>query len=149
MTSLDSALAGVSKLGLDTSPFIYLIERNPTYLPLVRHVFRRISSSTVVGYSSMVTLAEVLTQPLRLADSALAQRYRRFLTRSRNIILVPIDSDIAERAAVLRASYTIRTPDAFQIAAAIAAGCTAFLTNDIRLQRVIEIQVLVLDHLEV
>jgi len=36
---LDDALAGVDRLGLDTPPFIYLIERNPTYLNLVREVF--------------------------------------------------------------------------------------------------------------
>jgi hypothetical protein len=32
MTRLDEALAGVTTLGFDTSPFIYFIERHPTYI---------------------------------------------------------------------------------------------------------------------
>jgi len=42
----------------------------------------------------------------------------------------------------------LRTPDALQIATALNAGCTAFLTNDFRLQLVTEIRVLVLDEME-
>jgi predicted nucleic acid-binding protein len=42
----------------------------------------------------------------------------------------------------------LRTPDAFQIAAALGAGCEAFLTNDLALSQVAELRVLVLDKLE-
>ena len=78
----------------------------------------------------------------------LVRRYRRFLLRSRNFSLAPITAAIAEQAASLRARYGLRTPDALQISAALAAGCSAFLTNDARLQRVTELRVLVLDELE-
>jgi len=40
------------------------------------------------------------------------------------------------------------TSDALQISVALAAGCSAFLTNDLRLQRVTELRVLALDELE-
>jgi hypothetical protein len=39
MTRLDEALAAVTTLGFDTSPFIYFIERHPTYIPTVRSFF--------------------------------------------------------------------------------------------------------------
>ena len=39
----------------------------------------------------------------------------------------------------------IRVPDALQIAAAVEAGATLFITNDQRLTRVQEIRVFVLD----
>ncbi len=42
----------------------------------------------------------------------------------------------------------VRTPDALQVATALAAGCAALLTNDARLQRVTELRVLVLDEIE-
>jgi predicted nucleic acid-binding protein len=90
----------------------------------------------------------VLTLPYRVGNTALARRYQRFLLRSRNFSLDPITADSAEQAARLRARYGLRTPDALQISAALAAGCPAFLTNDARLQRVSELQVLVLDELE-
>ncbi len=145
---LDDALVGVDRLGLDTPPFIYLIERNPTYLNLVREVFRRITSGTFTGHSSVITLTEVLTQPYRVGNAALAQRYQRFLLRSRNFSLDLVTADIAEQAADLRARYGLRTPDALQVATALAAGCAALLTNDARLQRVTELRVLVLDEIE-
>jgi predicted nucleic acid-binding protein len=89
-------------------------------------------------------LTEVLTQPYRVGNDVLARRYRRFLLRGRNFSLDPITADSAN----LRARYGLRTPDALQIAAALAAGCGAFLTNDAHLQRVSELRVLVLDELE-
>ena len=145
---LDDALAGVDRLGLDTPPFIYLVERHPAYLNLVREVFRRITSGAVTGHSSVITLTEVLTQPYRVGNAALAQRYQRFLLRSRHFSLDLVTAGIADQAAALRARYGLRTPDALQITTALAAGCTALLTNDARLQRVTELRVLVLDELE-
>lgn len=148
MTRLDDALVGVQRLGLDTAPFIYFVERKPAYVTLVREVVRRISTGALLGHTSVITLTEVLVQPLRFGNTMLAQRYRRFLSRSRNLSLEVITAGAAEQAADLRARYGLRTPDALQIAVALGAGCTAFLTNDAQLQRVAEIRVLVLDELE-
>ncbi len=96
----------------------------------------------------MITLTEVLTQPYRIGNNVLAQRYRHFLLHSRNFAHDPITTDIAEQAADLRTRYGLRTPDALQIATALTTGCVALLTNDTRLQRVTELRVLVLDDLE-
>jgi len=59
--------------------------------------------------------------------------------------LLSIDAPMARRAVVLRAQYDIHVPDALQIAAALEAGATAFVTNDRRLSRVQELAVLVFD----
>jgi predicted nucleic acid-binding protein len=56
---------------------------------------------------------------------------------------------VAERAAEVRAHYNLKLADSFQIAAVIAAGCDAFLTNDSDLKRVSGITILALDELEV
>jgi predicted nucleic acid-binding protein len=148
MIKLAVALDGVTQIGLDTTPFIYFVERNPVYVDRVREVVRRIAAGTIIGHTSVITLTEVLVQPLRQGNALLAQRYCRFLTRSRNLVLDPIHGSIAERAAELRARHGLRTPDALHLATALSSNCTVFLTNDIRLQRVTEIQVLVLDDLE-
>jgi predicted nucleic acid-binding protein len=52
---------------------------------------------------------------------------------------------LALQAAHLRARYQIRTPDAIQIAAAIEFGARLFLTNDDRVRKVTEIEVVVLE----
>jgi len=58
-----------------------------------------------------------------------------------------ISNDIAQQAAQLRAAHNIRTPDAIQIAAALNAEATHFLTNDIRLPEIPSIQILSIDAL--
>lgn len=58
---------------------------------------------------------------------------------------MPIDADDAVAAVELRARYALRTPDALQLAVAIRAGCDAFLTNDVRLRRVSELRIILLD----
>ena len=79
----------------------------------------------------------------------LQEEYRNLLLESANFQTLPIDSRLAERAAELRVRYNLRTPDALQVAAALAAGCEAFLTNDGTFKRVTELRVLILDELEI
>lgn len=148
LTKLDDALTDVTALGFDTAPFIYFIERHPAYLDLMREILRRVDVGMLAGHGSVVTLTEVLTKPRERADAVLEREYRDLLLRSRNFTLVPISAAIADRAADLRARHRLRTPDALQLAAALGAGCQAFLTNDGALRRVTELRMLVLDELE-
>ncbi|MCG8353667.1 MAG: type II toxin-antitoxin system VapC family toxin [Chloroflexales bacterium] len=144
---LDTAMAGVARLGIDTAPFIYFLERNPVYVDRVHDIFKRIAQGSMVGISSVVTLVEVLVQPKQFGNTILVQQYQRLLLHSRHFSLRAIDAASVEQAADLRARYGIRTPDALQIATALNNGCTAFLTNDDRLKRVSDLIVLVLEDL--
>jgi predicted nucleic acid-binding protein len=144
VTSVDDALRGVSRLAFDTAPLVYLIERHPVFGPVVREIVRRVDSGEVHGVTSVITLIEVLALPLKLGQADLAAAYRRFLSRSRNLSLLVIDSVVAERAALLRARHGLRTPDAVQLAVALEAGCQAFLTNDAGLGKVTELRVVLL-----
>lgn len=148
MTTLDDALSGVTVLGLDTAPVIYFVEAHPQYDARVTAVFQRIASGTLAGITSIITLSEVLVQPLVHQHADLVQEYRDLLLNSAGFQTLAIEAAVAELAAALRAEYRIRLPDALQIAAALAAGCQAFLTNDLALRRVTALRVLVLDELE-
>ena len=148
MSKLGNALAAVSALGFDTAPVIYFIEANPLYDRLVTSIFESIENGDILGFTSVVTLSEVLVQPIRNSDAKLSHQYRNLLLHSANFFARNITAAVAETAADLRARYQIRTPDALQIATAIEARCDAFLCNDKNLQRVTEISVLILDELE-
>lgn len=65
-----------------------------------------------------------------------------------SLTTVVINAAIAERAAALRVRYRLRTPDALQVAAALAHGCEAFLTNDRDLARVTDLRMIILDDLD-
>ena len=145
MITLDEALADVTNVGFDTAPIIYLIETHPDYDGLVTEIFRRIDQGIITGFTSSITLTEVLTHPLKQGQIHLQREYRDLLLHSANFYTLPVDADIAEQAAGLRARYGFRTPDALQVAVAKAAKCKVFLTNDKAIERVEDVNVLILD----
>jgi predicted nucleic acid-binding protein len=148
VTRVSDALVGVRRLALDSAPVIYFVEAQPNYGPLMAEVFQRIGAGQLAGHTSVVTLTEVLVKPLLTADHGLIATYRDLLLNSDGIETSTVDRAAAEHAAELRARYNLRTPDARQLAVALRDGCQAFLTNDVRLKRVTELDVLVLDELE-
>ena len=145
---IDVALAGISRLAVDTAPFIYFAEKDLNFRDRVREVFRFAEINKITLVTSTVTLTEVLVKPLRTGDKPVEETYRALLSDTKFVQLIPVDEAIANRAAYLRATYNLRTPDALQVATAIESGAAAFLTNDLEVKRVTEILVLVLDELE-
>lgn len=117
-------------VGLDTVVFIYFIEEHPRHLPLIEPLFTAIDAGTLEGVTSSLTLLETLVVPYRVGNVPLAERYEALLTRSRGIRMLDLDRPLLRAAAHLRAGLRVRTPDAIQLAAALAARCSAFLTND-------------------
>ena len=97
--------------------------------------------------TSTVTLVEVLVQPMRRRNDVLVARYRSLLLTTRNLTIRALSPGIAEEAARLRAAYTLRTPDAVQLATALSAGAAIFHTNDLRLVPFPELRLLALDDL--
>ena len=117
-------------VAVDTCVFIYFMESDPTWLPVVRPLFAAAGAGGAALVTSSLTLLEVLVIPYRSGDLALAERYEALLSRSRGLTLVEMGRPILKAAAQLRARYGIKTPDSLQIAAALATRCTSFLTND-------------------
>lgn len=125
-----AAALGRGAVALDSSIFIYYIERHPVYVDELREMFRAAEKRHRTLVTSTMTLLEVLVVPYRVADHVLAERYEAILTRNASVQLVGISHAQLRLAAQLRATARLRTPDALQLAAAIASGCSTFLTND-------------------
>jgi predicted nucleic acid-binding protein len=142
MNLLDDLPEG-AVVGLDTAPLIYFIEGHDRYGPVVRPLFEeRIERGLNEAVTSVVSLAEVLVQPVARARP---QRYRELLLRGPHLVLPDLTPQTAERAADLRARYGIRLPDAFQLATGLDRHASHFITNDVRLRRVTELRVLILE----
>lgn len=135
------------KVTVDTMVFIYAFEEHPTYLPIIKPFFSAVEKGEMEAVTSTVTLAECLVQPYRKKDMALASRYRILFRNFPNLSVLPLTDDIAERTALLRANYRLKTPDAIQLATALISGSHSFLTNDESLGPVKGIEIFVLDHL--
>lgn len=133
-------------VAIDTAPFIYYIEEDPKYASIVDILFDAVDRDICRGVTSVLTLQEVLVQPLRQGRPDLAIKYREILKNSLNISLLEIGSAIAERAAELRAGYRwLRSPDAFQIATGLESGAQIAVTNDSKWKSMVEMPIITLD----
>ncbi|MBG1262013.1 type II toxin-antitoxin system VapC family toxin [Nostoc commune] len=144
---ISDALAGVSRLFLDTAPVIYFVERNPKFVDLVDPIFDRLEAD-ITAVASGITLSECLVGAIRLGLVDLEQAFVDVLQHD-EVVFVEINAAIAREAARIRVRYNLQLPDALQVAAALMVGCEALLTNDAAFKRVTELSVLVVGELSV
>jgi len=130
MASLDQRLANHSVIGLDTCVFIYHFEAHPHYLPLTRVVLKQIESGQCMGVISTVAIMELTVHPWRLNRGDIARQYEVLLVNFPNLKLSDVSREVARRAAQLRAKYNLRPADALQVATAMVAGATLWISND-------------------
>jgi len=132
---------------LDTAPLIYYIEENQQYSPILNKLFLANSKGEFLFQTSVITLLEILVHPMRENKHQLVEEYQNILCNSSTINIFELNIEIAKRAAGFRAKYGLKTPDSIQVATAVYTSAEYFLTNDIRLKAVKEIETLVLDEL--
>jgi len=118
---------------LDSPPIIYVLEQHPTFARRFQPLFDRHAAGELAFAVTTMTIAEVLTGPLRTGNEALAKRYRAIM-ESWNVI--ELTTDIAETAARLRASLKLKLADAVQVASGLAANAYAVVTHDRDFSRV-------------
>lgn len=85
-------------------------------------------------FTSELTLAEVLVQPLLQNNSDLVQSYDNLLNNSAILISVPVNRPVLWNAAALRCRFpSLKLPDAIHLSTAMSFRCTHFLSSDKRL----------------
>jgi predicted nucleic acid-binding protein len=124
---------------VDSAPIIYVLERHRRFAPRFRPLFERQRAGAIGFAVTTVTIAEVLTGPLKGGEEALARRYRAVMESWE---VVSLTADIAESAARFRAGLGLRLADAIQVASAIAVNVDALVTHDRDFSRVKNLTVL-------
>lgn len=142
---LEFALARHRTIGIDTRVFIYHFEGSGSLADAARDVFVALRDGICEGVTSVITLAELLVEPIRLSDLRTARSYELVMARMPGLEMVDVNRSRASLAAGLRVQHGIQMADALRVAAAIGSGASAFVTNDLRLRRLVEIDVLMLD----
>ena len=140
-----NVLDNVRLIFLDSAPVIYYVEHHPRYYNTVRVVFDRLDADELAVITSPITLAECLIIPYRLKSVQLQKDFSDVIVNGANTIFTSLDTAIALQAAQLRAQYNLTLLDSFQLATAIQTRCEAFLTNDMSLKRVTEMNVVVVE----
>jgi predicted nucleic acid-binding protein len=124
---------GPGRIAVDTAAFIYYIEEDARFMPLLEPLFAAVAGGERQIVTSALTILEVLVVPYRADDAQLADRYESLLSHSRGVTVIDLSRDQLRIAARLRADSGMKTPDALQVAAALGAGCRCFVTNDRRI----------------
>jgi len=132
------------RVALDTMVFIYHFEEHPRFSSITEKIFEKIEKGEVRAFTSYITLVEILVRPYKARDLKAASDYKNLLLTFPNLQFVPVDLEIAETAASLRAEYSVRTPDAIQLATAMSFGTDSYITNDEALKKIKKINVRVL-----
>jgi predicted nucleic acid-binding protein len=106
-------------IGLDTVVFIYHFEENKRYSPLTMVLLKLIESEEKIGVTSIISLLEILVKPIKNGREDLVREYEFVFETFPNLSYIEIDSNVAKKAARLRADYNLKIPDAIQLSAAL------------------------------
>lgn len=113
------------KVYWDSCLAIYEVERALGFSDRLRAARERVPESEIC-ISDLVRL-ECLVLPMRRRDEVLIRAYQ---TRMAAWVNLPIEPDVFDLAAELRANHRLKTPDALHLACAIRHGCDELWTND-------------------
>ena len=131
-------------VGLDTMLFIYQFEKYKNFWQKTKIIFSCLEEGKFEGVTSVISLIEILTKPKKEMNYLLAKEYQELLTGFPNLIISNVDLKIADLSSSLRAKYNLGTPDAILMATALIYRSTGFITADIRLKKIKELDVFIL-----
>ncbi|MDI6744519.1 MAG: type II toxin-antitoxin system VapC family toxin [Thermodesulfovibrionales bacterium] len=143
--SADSFLRKHKSVYIDTSVFIYFVEKNARYHKICESIFENIESGAAKASTSTLSLLEVLVKPYKLKRDDLILSFYSLFTTYPNISWIDLTLGISDLAAKLRAEHGLKTPDAIQAASAISHGTKGFICNDRIFKKVRDIDCLIID----
>ena len=120
----------------DTMLFIYWLEAHPVHGPQVEQIYRRMTARGDQLHTSVLTIGEVLTGAYKAGRTNEARQLKEFFA-SGEVKVLPFTAEAAERYALIRAQQKIAPADAIHIATAAAAQMDVYVTNDIKLRKLV------------
>jgi predicted nucleic acid-binding protein len=124
----------LTRIYWDTNLFIYLHEDHPEFGPYVRRAYEALIARNDTLCTSVFTVGEVLTLPLRMKDEAAISAIGDSML-SGEVELLPFTLAMAQRYGQIRAASSLKAADAIHLATAIETRVNLFVTNDRQLQR--------------
>ena len=130
--------------GIDTNILIYAFEQHELYHDYSLQLLTQASEDKIQLVTSAISLSELLVKPFQLQRGDAIKHYKNVVDNFPNLMAIPVHQEVATMAARLRAKYAIHLLDAFQIAAALYVQADAFITNDTKLKKIDDIEVVLL-----
>lgn len=121
----------VKRIYLDTCVYIYHLEAHPHFSSAARRFFQNAEQKVVRLVASPLILQEIMSGVYVDEDSSdLSGDIYGLLSSHPGIHWEPYTLEIADLVAKIRASTSIKTPDAIHLATALTAECDEFVTHD-------------------
>jgi predicted nucleic acid-binding protein len=130
LSSLLEAIAEGDRVLLDTTVLAAFLDATDATHPVARHVVNElVASGRNPAVVSMVTVMEILVRPMRATPPG-HHTVLAFLRTHPNLTCVPVDLQVAQEAAHLRAERRFAPPDALIVGTGLAAQVRYLITND-------------------
>lgn len=128
--SLETAILGGDRLLIDTTVLAAYLDATDSTHPVAVHVLDEfVATGRNPGVISMITVMEILVRPFRTHPSG-HHTVLAFLKAHPNLECVPVDLQVAQDAAFLRADKRFSPPDALIVATGLATQVRYLVTND-------------------
>lgn len=135
VATLERVLPEGDRILLDTTALAAYLDASEPAHPVARHVLEEFVASGRNGaVISMVTVMEILVLPLRATPPG-HYTVLSFLGHHPNLEAAPLDLQMAQDAAFLRAAYRFAPPDALVIGTGLACQVGHLVTNDFDWER--------------
>lgn len=134
-----------SEIYVDTSIFIYYLEKSTRYFQIARDFFEKCYDKNIKLLTSVVTIEEYCVFPF-LENNMIAIKNFNAFVDGMKISLVNVDKIVALEAAKIRAKYRgFKALDSIHLATALTSNVKTFLTNDKQLKQMKDLQVVTLE----
>ena len=129
-STLERALPEGDRILIDTTALAAYLDAAEAAHPVARHILDEfVASGRNPAVISMITAMEILVRPLRMTPPA-HHTVLAFIRNQANLSAVPVDLQVAQDAAFLRAAHRMSPPDALIVGTGLAAQVGYLVTND-------------------
>jgi predicted nucleic acid-binding protein len=118
---------------LDANIIIHIIEGHSNFSAVLCRLMDAIETKKIQAFTSEISWVEVMVVPIRKNDKLRLQQFATLLSTPEALQLIPVDLATLKQSAEIRATSSLRLPDAIHVATAKMAACADFITEDRRI----------------
>lgn len=123
----------------------YHLIGQPPVVDLTRLLFTSIRSGRVRAQTSALSIYQLLTEPYREGEDALAERAFRYLGGHPGLEIVPVTAAVSRQAAEVQARLGGTPERSIQVATALLGGAKAYVAHKTALRRIAGMEIISLD----
>lgn len=130
LSTLERAIAAADRILLDTTALAAYLDASEATHAIAKYVLDElVAGGRNPAVISMITAMEILVRPLRMTPPG-HHTVLAFIRNQPNLAAVPVDLQVAQDAAFLRAAHRLSPPDALIVGTGLASQVGYLITND-------------------